>query len=246
MARKLKTYRTSLGFFDLAVAAPSIKAAAEAWGLKTSEFKRGFAKETHDPEIVAATMAKPRVVLRRPVGSNGRFTEDASCRGTCPSRRLRHIERRQRNLGLLSSTIKPPAQPHLRSRESRNDGKRHVERRRPDERRNASGVSRQSQRRKERLNKPGRSTKPGPKRSRMTALNSRRSGELRTPAGKSRGRNLKPLLVELANNAACDPAQFAPCGRGSAHPAGAAKGQLCRLNFALLSLKMQLCLAPPR
>jgi colicin import membrane protein len=65
MARKLKTYQTSVGFFDLAVAAPSMKAAAEAWGLKTSEFKRGFAKEGHDPAIIAATMAKPGIVLRR-------------------------------------------------------------------------------------------------------------------------------------------------------------------------------------
>jgi hypothetical protein len=32
MARRLKSYRTSSGFFDLAVAAPSMKAAAEAWG----------------------------------------------------------------------------------------------------------------------------------------------------------------------------------------------------------------------
>ena len=30
MARKLKTYQTSLGFFDLAIAAPSMKAALEA------------------------------------------------------------------------------------------------------------------------------------------------------------------------------------------------------------------------
>jgi colicin import membrane protein len=75
MARKLKTYQTSLGFFDLAIAAPSMKAAAEAWGVKPSEFKRGFAKETHDPAIVAATMAKPGVVLKRPVGSNGPFSE---------------------------------------------------------------------------------------------------------------------------------------------------------------------------
>jgi hypothetical protein len=29
MARKLKTYQTSLGFFDLAIAAPSMKAALE-------------------------------------------------------------------------------------------------------------------------------------------------------------------------------------------------------------------------
>jgi colicin import membrane protein len=77
MARRLKSYQTSVGFFDLAIAAPSMKAAAEAWGLKTSEFKRGFAKETHNPAILAATMAKPGVVLRRPVGSNGPFTEDA-------------------------------------------------------------------------------------------------------------------------------------------------------------------------
>jgi hypothetical protein len=32
MARKLKTYQTSLGFFDLAIAAPSMKAALDAWG----------------------------------------------------------------------------------------------------------------------------------------------------------------------------------------------------------------------
>jgi colicin import membrane protein len=78
MPRRLKTYQTSLGFFDLAVAAPSMKAAAEAWGSKTNDFKRGFARETNDPAIVAATMAKPGVVLRRPVGSNGAFSEHAA------------------------------------------------------------------------------------------------------------------------------------------------------------------------
>jgi colicin import membrane protein len=55
MARRLKTYQTSLGFFDLAIAAPSMKAAAEAWGSRTGDFKRGFAKQTDDPAIVAAT-----------------------------------------------------------------------------------------------------------------------------------------------------------------------------------------------
>jgi hypothetical protein len=77
MARRLKTYQTSLGFFDLAIAAPSMKAAAEAWGGNTEDFGRGFAKQTDDPEIVAATMTKPGVVLKRPVGSNGRFSEHA-------------------------------------------------------------------------------------------------------------------------------------------------------------------------
>ena len=77
MARRLKTYQTTLGFFDLAIAAPSMKAAAEAWGSNLNVFNKGFAKETHDPAIVAATMAKPGVVLRHPVGSNADFSEHA-------------------------------------------------------------------------------------------------------------------------------------------------------------------------
>lgn len=75
--RKLKAYQTSLGFYDQAVAAPSMKAALEAWGAKSNLFHQGIAKETDDPDIVAATMARPGVVLRRPVGSDGAFTENA-------------------------------------------------------------------------------------------------------------------------------------------------------------------------
>ncbi|MGT2500348.1 cell envelope biogenesis protein TolA [Bradyrhizobium guangxiense] len=75
--RKLKTYQTSLGFYDQAIAAPSMKAALEAWGASSNLFHQGAAKETDDPDIVAATLAKPGVVLRRPVGSDGPFTESA-------------------------------------------------------------------------------------------------------------------------------------------------------------------------
>jgi len=77
MARKLKTYQTSLGFFDLAIAAPSMKAALEAWGADSNLFHQGVAKESDDPDVVAAAMSKPGVVLRRPVGSDGPFTEHA-------------------------------------------------------------------------------------------------------------------------------------------------------------------------
>jgi colicin import membrane protein len=84
MARKLKTYQVSLGFFDQAIAAPSMKAALEAWGSKSNLFHQGFAKEVDDPEVIAATMSKPGVILRRPVGSNGRFTEHADCPRACP------------------------------------------------------------------------------------------------------------------------------------------------------------------
>ena len=75
MARKLKTFQTSLGFYDLAIAAPSMKSALEAWGAGSNLFHQGVAKETDDPDVVAATMSKPGVVLKRPAGSNGRFAE---------------------------------------------------------------------------------------------------------------------------------------------------------------------------
>ena len=77
MARKLKTYQTSLGFFDQAIAAPSMKAALEAWGADSNLFHQGAAKESQDPDVIAATMAKPGVILRRPIGSNGSFAEHA-------------------------------------------------------------------------------------------------------------------------------------------------------------------------
>ena len=77
MARKLKTYQTSLGFFDQVIAAPSMKAALEAWGADSNLFHQGAAKESHDPDVIAATMTKPGFVLRRPVGSDGSFSEHA-------------------------------------------------------------------------------------------------------------------------------------------------------------------------
>ena len=75
MPRKLKTFITNIGFFELALAAPSMKAALEAWGMGHNAFQHGFAKQTDDPKIVAATMAHPGVVLRRAVGTKGEFSE---------------------------------------------------------------------------------------------------------------------------------------------------------------------------
>ena len=78
MARKLKTYQTSLGFFDLAIAAPSMKAALEAWGADSNLFHQGAARESDDRDVIAATLKKPGVVLKRPVGSDGSFNEQAA------------------------------------------------------------------------------------------------------------------------------------------------------------------------
>jgi hypothetical protein len=85
MPRKLKTYQTSLGFFDLAIAAPSMKAALEAWGSEANLFHQGFAKEADDPAIIAATMAKPGIVLRRAVGSNANLARTPRSPRPCPS-----------------------------------------------------------------------------------------------------------------------------------------------------------------
>src|ERR1700712_2710120 len=63
--------------FDQAIAAPSMKAALEAWGADSNLFHQGAAKESDDPDVIAATMAKPGVVLKRPVGSAGLFREHA-------------------------------------------------------------------------------------------------------------------------------------------------------------------------
>jgi len=77
MARKLKTFVTSMGFFDLAVAAPSMKAALEAWGVKRNLFQQGLASQTDDRAITAAAMAKPGAVLKRAVGTSEPFHQDA-------------------------------------------------------------------------------------------------------------------------------------------------------------------------
>jgi len=96
MARKLKTYVTSVGFFNLAIAAPSMKAALQAWGSNTNLFHQGFAKEVTDGPVVEATMAKPGTVLRRPVGSNKPFKENAALPANLADERDNKSARRER------------------------------------------------------------------------------------------------------------------------------------------------------
>jgi hypothetical protein len=118
MARKLKTFQTSLGFYDLAIAAPSMKAALEAWGAGSNLFHQGVARETDDPAVVAATMSKPGVVLKRPAGSNARFAEHSDLlsklgAGENRSRREKHraklAKRAALKIGERESRI-PPCQ----------------------------------------------------------------------------------------------------------------------------------------
>lgn len=73
MPRALKVFKTHIGFHDLVVAAPSMKAAAEAWEAHPRLFAQGFAAVTDEPEAVRAALEQPGVVLRRPHGQSGPY-----------------------------------------------------------------------------------------------------------------------------------------------------------------------------
>jgi hypothetical protein len=74
---KLKTFVTESGFFELAVAAPSMKAALRAWGFAHDAFAQGRAQQTQDAAIIAAATAVPGAVLKRPIGGKGAFQAHA-------------------------------------------------------------------------------------------------------------------------------------------------------------------------
>jgi hypothetical protein len=71
--RQLKVFHAHLGFYDTVVAAPSQKAALEAWGAGASEFAKGFARLATDPKAVRKALAEPGKVLRRPFGTKGEY-----------------------------------------------------------------------------------------------------------------------------------------------------------------------------
>ena len=71
MARmpKLKVFRTPIGFHDAYIAAPSQKAALEAWGSDSNLFASGAAERVEDPELMREPLAHPGQIIRRLRGS---------------------------------------------------------------------------------------------------------------------------------------------------------------------------------
>jgi uncharacterized sporulation protein YeaH/YhbH (DUF444 family) len=67
--QKLKVFRTPIGFHDAYVAAPSRKAALEAWGADSNIFAQGIAEEVTDPALMEEPLARPGEVIRRARGS---------------------------------------------------------------------------------------------------------------------------------------------------------------------------------
>lgn len=144
MARKLKTFQTSLGFYDLAVAAPSMKTALEAWGAGSNLFHQGVAKETDDPDVVAATMKKPGMVLKRPAGSDGRFAE----RSDLPSDLGSAGKGRQREGRRTKPAKRPPAEISERdTRKAATEFEKEQKRRDAERRRDEAARERDRERR---------------------------------------------------------------------------------------------------
>lgn len=65
----LKVFRTAIGFHDAYVAAPSQKAAIEAWGSGKDIFARGEAEIVTDPALTAEPLASPGTVVKKLRGS---------------------------------------------------------------------------------------------------------------------------------------------------------------------------------
>jgi hypothetical protein len=68
-AQKLKVFRTPIGFHDAYVAAPSQKAALEAWGADSNLFAQGIAEVVTDPALMEEALAQPGEVVRKLRGS---------------------------------------------------------------------------------------------------------------------------------------------------------------------------------
>ena len=66
---KLKVFRTPIGFHDAYVAAPSQKAALEAWGAEGNLFAQGIAEQVTDPKLMEEPLAKPGEIVRKVRGS---------------------------------------------------------------------------------------------------------------------------------------------------------------------------------
>ena len=64
MARALKVWRTAIGFHDAYVAAPTKKAALEAWGADRNLFTSGRAEEVTDARLTKAPLAAPGDVIK--------------------------------------------------------------------------------------------------------------------------------------------------------------------------------------
>lgn len=80
-AAKLKVFRTPIGFHDAYVAAPSMKAALEAWGSGTNLFAAGAAEVVTDPELMRQPLDRPGEVIRKARGTDAEHVKALGASG---------------------------------------------------------------------------------------------------------------------------------------------------------------------
>ena len=101
---KLKVFRTASGFHDSYVAAPSRKAALEAWGAGTDLFSAGAAELVTDPALTEEPLANPGKVIKRVRGSP---EEHVAALGEAPVRKPKAAPKPEK----LAKAAKPARAP---------------------------------------------------------------------------------------------------------------------------------------
>lgn len=109
MAPRLKVFVTSDGLTDYVVATTSKAKALAAWGVRQDVFKEGLARETDDPELVAAASAQPGEVLRRPAAGRAELAKLKPARKPAKSKPER--ARREKPSPPVFERFKPPPKP---------------------------------------------------------------------------------------------------------------------------------------
>jgi hypothetical protein len=102
--RRLKVFRTSIGFHDAYVAVPSQKAALQAWGANKDLFAIGFAAVVTDPALTAEPLARPGTVIKRLRAST---EEQLSAAGRQHAQRRREAEKIE-NVDKIHKGLSPP------------------------------------------------------------------------------------------------------------------------------------------
>jgi hypothetical protein len=165
-----------------------MKAALVAWGAGSNLFHQGFAKETDDPDVVAATMAKPGVVLRRPAGSSGRFAEhselpDLNDEASGPKKKARRPEPKLRAAPKVSDENARKAAVEFEREQKRRDA----------ERREEEAAREKERTKREKLVAAQQGTKSGPKPWKPSAATSRNASRQKSSDGKGNARGCKPI-----------------------------------------------------
>ena len=116
---KLKVYRLPIGFHDAYVAAPSQKAAIEAWGSDKDVFTRRQAELVEDPALTKAPLAEPGKVIKRLRGTAEEQVAalgETAAREEPPARKGKKAGKAEKK---AAKPAKPPKPKKMKPRPSR-------------------------------------------------------------------------------------------------------------------------------